>query len=202
MSKPKLIYFDFPGGRGEDCRLALTIANVDFEDDRVPIASWPERKAGTPYGALPVLELPGQAPLAQSNTILRLIGTKHDLHPTDPFVAVQHEAIMVSVEDVRARVNPNPGIEDAAAKEQFRTAFVEKTLIPWANDVEAQIGDGPFVAGSTLNVVDLKLFILMKWFIGGGVDHVPTEVFAKHTKLMRVYDSVKAHPKVVAWYAS
>ena len=33
MSKPKLSYFDAPVSRGEECRLALHAANVDFEDN-------------------------------------------------------------------------------------------------------------------------------------------------------------------------
>ena len=35
MNKPKLMYFDAPVSRGEECRLALHIAGVDFEDVRV-----------------------------------------------------------------------------------------------------------------------------------------------------------------------
>jgi hypothetical protein len=34
MNKPKLIYFDAPVSRGEECRLALHLAGIDFEDDR------------------------------------------------------------------------------------------------------------------------------------------------------------------------
>jgi len=36
MQKIKLSYFDFHGGRGEPARLALSIAGIPFEDDRVP----------------------------------------------------------------------------------------------------------------------------------------------------------------------
>ena len=35
MSKPKLIYFDAPVSRGEECRLALHLAGIDFEDVRI-----------------------------------------------------------------------------------------------------------------------------------------------------------------------
>jgi hypothetical protein len=36
MTKQKLTYFDFHGGRGEPARLALSISGIPFEDDRVP----------------------------------------------------------------------------------------------------------------------------------------------------------------------
>ena len=48
------------GARGEAARLAMVIGRVPFEDDRVKFADWPARKPGTPFGALPVLEVDGQ----------------------------------------------------------------------------------------------------------------------------------------------
>ena len=58
MSKPRLIYFDAPVSRGEECRLALHLAGIDFEDVRIKFADWPALKERMPYGSLPVLELP------------------------------------------------------------------------------------------------------------------------------------------------
>ena len=67
MTKPKLTYFDAPVSRGEECRIALHLAGIDFEDVRISAAAWPAMRARTPYGGLPVLELPGRLPLAHSN---------------------------------------------------------------------------------------------------------------------------------------
>src|SRR6266850_401060 len=53
MPKLKLTYFDFHGGRGEPARLALSIAGIPFEDDRVLGADWARRKPSTPFGSLP-----------------------------------------------------------------------------------------------------------------------------------------------------
>jgi hypothetical protein len=63
MNKPRLIYFDAPVSRGEECRLALHLAGLDFDDVRVAQADWPALKPATPFGGLPVLELPGLPPL-------------------------------------------------------------------------------------------------------------------------------------------
>ena len=79
MPKPKLMYFDFSTSRGEECRLALHLAGVEFEDDRVPPPKWRERKASTPFGTMPVLTIPGKGELAQSAVILRFIGSNHTL---------------------------------------------------------------------------------------------------------------------------
>ena len=35
MTKPKLIYFNAPVSHGEECRLALRLAGIDFEDVRI-----------------------------------------------------------------------------------------------------------------------------------------------------------------------
>ena len=83
MSKPILTYFDFPGGRGEAARLALHIAGVEFFDDRVQGKEWATRKATTPFGGLPVLEIPGKGVLSQSNAILGYIGRQHGLLPDE-----------------------------------------------------------------------------------------------------------------------
>jgi glutathione S-transferase len=48
MNKPKLTYFDAPVSRGEECRLALHLAGIDFEDGRIKIADWPALKERTP----------------------------------------------------------------------------------------------------------------------------------------------------------
>ena len=106
MSKPKLTYFDAPVSRGEECRLALHLAGVDFEDVRLQAPDWQILKPKTPFGSIPIYEEPGRPVLAQTNAILVLIGRRHGLHPTDDFTAAQHEAMMHHVEDMRAQVAP------------------------------------------------------------------------------------------------
>jgi len=76
MSKPKLTYFDAPVSRGEECRLALHLAGIDFEDVRIKVADWPAMKDRMPYGSLPVLEWPGSPALAHSNAILVLMAVE------------------------------------------------------------------------------------------------------------------------------
>src|SRR5450755_1730791 len=128
MTKPRLIYFDAPVSRGEECRLALHLGGVDFEDVRIKREDWPALKPTTPYGSVPVLEMPGHPPLAQSNAILVLVGRLHGLHPQDPFEAARHEAMMCHVEDLRAGVSPTLRIADEAEKKQAREALVASFL--------------------------------------------------------------------------
>jgi prostaglandin-H2 D-isomerase / glutathione transferase len=201
MTKPKLTYFDAPVSRGEECRLALHVAGVDFEDVRVKPADWALLKPKTPYGGMPFLELPGRPVLAHANAILVYLGRQHDLHPKDDFVAALHEAMMCHVEDLRAHVSPTLRIQDPAEKQKAREALATSYLPAWGERAERQIGDGPFFGGAKLNVVDLKLHMAVRWFARGNVDHVPATIFAPYAKLTRIHDAVWEHPAVKAWYA-
>jgi glutathione S-transferase len=201
MTKPKLTYFDAPTSRGEECRLALHIAGVAFDDIRLKREEWPALKPTTPFGSLPLLEMPGQPPLGQSNAILALIGRLNGLHPTDLFEAARHEAMMGHVEDLRGAVTPTLRITDEAEKRKAREALVASYLPTWGRNAERQIGDGPFFAGSKLHVVDIKLHMAVRWFAGGKVDHVPATIFGDFPKLMRAHDAVRDDARVKAWYA-
>ena len=200
MTKPKLIYFDASVSRGEECRLALHLTGIDWEDARIKGADWPAMKEDTPYGALPVLELPGRPPLAHSNAILVMIGRLHGLHPGDDFDAARHEGMMQHVEDLRANVGPTIRMSEPE-KKAAREALVEGYLPAWARSAEKNILGEPFFGGAKVHVVDLKLHMAVRWFIGGKVDYIPATIFANYPKLMRVHDAVRDHPGVKAWYA-
>jgi len=200
MSKPRLIYFDAPVSRGEECRLALHIAGVDFDDVRIKREDWPALKPLTPYGGLPVLELPGAPPIAHSNAILVLIGRRHGLHPTDDIEAARHEGMMQHVEDLRAHVTPTLRME-GPEKKAAREALVAGYLPAWARGAEKNIGHGPFFGGERIHVVDIKIYMAVRWFNGGKVDHIPATIFDDHPKLISVFEAVQDHPAVKSWYA-
>jgi glutathione S-transferase len=200
MTKPKLTYFDAPASRGEECRLALHLAGIAFDDNRINAATWAALKPETPFGGLPTLELPDKPALAQANAILVLVGKRGGLHPSDDFEAARHEAMMGHVEDLRALLGPTIRMPDDD-KKRVREELAATKLPAWVTHAERQLGDGPFFAGAKLNVVDLKLFVTLRWLIGGKLDHVPTTIFGSSAKLMRVHDAVRDHVGVKAWYA-
>lgn len=201
MAKPKVTYFDFPGSRGEEVRLALTVAGVDFDDNRISFPAWPDLKPTTPFGSLPTFELEGRPVLAQVNAILGYIGREHGLHPKDNWEAARHEALMNAVEDLRHHVFPSLRIKDPEASLAARQELANNYLPTWGANIERQLGNGPFVGGETISVADIKLYMGVKWFSSGGVDHVPKDVFARFEKLSGVAQAVAQHPRIVAWYA-
>jgi glutathione S-transferase len=195
------MYFDAPASRGEECRLALHLAGVSFEDVRIKGTDWPALKPTTPFGSVPVLEWPGHPPLGQSNAILVLVGRRHDLHPRDDFEAARHEAVMQHVEDLRAAIGPTMRMKDTD-KQAARQALAEGVVPTWAAQLERQLtGDGPFFAGAKLHVVDLKLYMIVRWLQSGALDHIPATIFSGYPKLVRVHDAVRDHEGVKAWNA-
>jgi glutathione S-transferase len=200
MTTYKLTYFQNSSSRGEECRLALHLAGLPFEDERLSVEQWAARKASTPFGALPVLTVDGQQ-LAQSNAILRFIGSQHGLHPTEPFEAARHESVLCAVEDLRAKMTPIIRIKDEPERKRVRQEAAQGYMQEWGAAVERQIGAGPFLAGERLNIADVKLFIAAGAYLKGTVDHIPTDVFSAFPRLLRLIDAVKQHPRVVDWYS-
>ena len=199
MTSPRLVYFDFAGSRGEESRLALHLAGIAIEDERVSGEQWKTLKPTTPFGSMPVLELPGKPPLPQSNAILVYIGRQHGLHPQDDFEAARHEALMNYAEELRHNVSPTLRISDEAQKKAAREEMAGGALRTWGSNVERELGAGPFLDGDKLHVADIKLYMIVRWFASGSVDHVPPTVFQHCPKLMRLYEAVGEHPGVKGW---
>jgi len=200
MAKLKLSYFDIPASRGEECRLALFVAGVDFEDHRVKRGDWAVLKPVTPFGCLPVLEQEGKPAVSQSNAILGYIGRQYGLLPSDTWEALRLESLLCAAEDLRAAVSKTFGIRDPEELERRRAELVDGPIRIWAANMEKQI-KGPFAGGAEISVADLKVFIVAGWLKKGVLDHVPTDVLSPFSMLEGLYKNVKKHPKVVEWYA-
>ena len=188
-----LTYFDFEGSRGLECRLALTAAGVPFEDIRLAREQWLALKPSMPFGALPVLTDSGRQ-LAQSNAILGYIARGHGLHPTDAWKAAEHEALMLSVEDLRQKLPDGKGMTEEE-KKAAREAFAAGWLSQWAATVNARIA-GPFLEGDTLNVADIKLYVIVRSYLSGTYAHIAPSCFDSFPKLLALHAAVEAHPAV------
>lgn len=200
MSKLKLTYFDFPGSRGEECRLALWIAGVPFEDIRIKRDAWPALKPTTPFGSMPVLEQQGKPAVSQSNAILSFIGHEHGLLPKDPWEAMRLVSLLEACEDLRHAVTKTFGVADADELKRKREELAKGPVATWASNLERQVR-GPFAGGEAISVADIKIFIVTNWLTKGALDHIPNDVLEPFPKLVALQGAVAQHPKVQAWYA-
>jgi len=202
MTDVKVTYFDIAGSRGEEVRLALTLAGVPFEDDRIDGATFARLKPDLPFASLPTFEIAGRGVFGQTNAILRLIGRQHGLHPEDAFEAARHDALMEAAEDLRQRISGSGRIQDAAERKAARQQLAADYIPQWGLCIDRLVGDGPFVGGDRPSVADIKLYMMDKWISGGGVDDVPGDAFDPYARLKGVARAVATHPAVVAKYAA
>lgn len=202
--KLKLTYFDFPGGRGETARVALSIGGVAFEDNRVSREDWLTIKSQTPFGAMPVLEVDGKM-LSQSNTINRYIGRLVNLYPEDPWQAALCDEIMDAVEDATHKVSVTFYIQDEEERKVRRQALAEGPLLVYVKRLGACLEErgGEYFADNRFTIADLKVFYSVRHLRSGVLDHIPTDlVDANAPNLVEHFERVQNHPGVKAYYAN
>ena len=73
MSRFKLTYFDFDGGRGEPIRIAFHAAGVEFEDHRISFDEFMKNRGDMRFTCAPELEIDGVT-VTQSNSNSRVPG--------------------------------------------------------------------------------------------------------------------------------
>lgn len=181
---------------------ALTIGAVAFDDDRVKFADWGSRKPGTPFGALPVLELDGQT-VAQSNAINRYVGKLAGLYPSDAWQAALCDEAMDAVEEIATKVwstMPLPAAEKKAQRESLAAGPLSYSLARLQHRLVAQ--GGRYFADGRLTVADLKVFVWIRHLRSGQLDHVPVDLPDRAAPLLvEHHERVKEHPAVKAYYA-
>lgn len=203
LPKLKLTYFDFDGGRGEAIRLALTLAQVPFEDDRLGREGFAAVREQLPYGALPVLYVDGK-PLAQSNAIARYVGKLTDLYPADPWDAALCDEVLDTVEEVTTLIGVTMPLAEDLKKER-RQYLVSNVLPSLLKGLQARLtqSDGEYFSGGRMSVADLKVSDLVGWLCSGHLDHIPTDfVHTTSPALVRHHEGVKNHRAITSYYAS
>src|SRR5260370_41330977 len=202
MGKLKLVYVEIDGERGEAAGLAMVIGGVPLEDERVKFADWESRKPGTPFGALPVLELDGQT-VAQSNGINRYVGKLAGLYPSDAWQAALCDEAMDAVEEIATRVWRTmalPAAEKKVQRESLAAGPLSYSLDRLQRRLVAH-GGQDFAAGR-LTVADLQVFVWIHHLRSGQLDHVPVDLPDRvPPRLGGHYDRVNEQPAIKAYYA-
>ena len=201
MTKLKLTYFDFDGGRGEPARLALHIGGIAFEDHRIAGKDWPAFRDKTPFLAMPTLEVDGRV-VSQSNSINRYVGKLTGLYPKDDLQAFLCDEVMEAAEDISTRIAQTIDLpEDAKekAREELATGHITRYLEQFQARLKAAGGD--YFADQRLTVADLKVVMLIRWLRSGVLDYIPKDLVDTVAPLLvKHFERVASHPKVAEYY--
>ncbi|CAL1534552.1 unnamed protein product [Lymnaea stagnalis] len=161
MAEPvfKLFYFNFRG-RGELIRLLLHTAQVEFIDERVAFADWPELKPKTPEGYVPFMEIDGVA-YGESLPLARYIARKYNLMGKTELGQLTADIIMNYVDDLRdeyVRFKTDK-ILTQLQKEELEGKFSAETIPNFLGKIEKRLTNSSsgYLAGEDLSIADLTV---------------------------------------------
>lgn len=203
MTRYKLTYFDFDGGRGEPIRIAFHAAGIEFEDDRLSFPEFSEMRGDTRFNAVPVLEIEG-AVVTQSNGLTRYIGKLAGLYPKDDLQALYCDEALGAVEDTYHQIIRTFGLQGDELK-AARESLVDGWLSRYLRGLDEILvrGGGEYFADNRLTVADLNVFVQTRSLLAGTLDHVPTDLVERLApSLVEHKDRIEADPVVVAYYNS
>ena len=206
LSNCKLTYFGIVGGRVEACRLALSLGNIAFQDDRISFPEWKDFKPKTPFGSVPVLTLEDGTQLAQQRAILRLIGKETNLYPTsDHLLAAKVDSLVDATEDLFPKTNAVGQGLPQTEKEAARKAAIEQggeiyAMLQKIDAFVAANGSNGFAVGSSLTIADLVLFSMTGSIVSGLYDGIPLTAMDAFANITTVRKTVRAHPGVVKYF--
>jgi glutathione S-transferase len=203
MSKLKLTYFDFAGGRGEPARLALHIAGIPFEDRRIGFKEWGSLRDQFPLRALPVLEVDGKV-VTQSNSINRYVGKLAGLYPQDDWQALLCDEAMDAVEDMDNLLGNTIDLADDA-KRKAREELAAGPIPRYLEQLQARLkaAGGEYFADGRLTVGDLKVWMVVRWLRSGILDHMPKDLVDRVAPLLAKHaERLAAQPRIAAYYAA
>ncbi|KAG9399183.1 hypothetical protein AC1031_012144 [Aphanomyces cochlioides] len=198
----KLTYFDM-AGRAETARLALTIGGIPFQDDRIVREHWPALKQTLPYKQVPVLTVNGQV-FAQSHAINRYVGILAGLYPTNnPLDGLRVDEICDFSEDMLLAFVPSFVEQDPDKRRVMREELAANKMPDMLSCLEARLASskGSWVLDS-ISLADLSIYGTVSMLKSGHLDHIPTDLCDKYTKVTEIYEAVAKHPKVAAWNAA
>ncbi|GAB1864926.1 glutathione transferase [Camponotus japonicus] len=193
MSTYKLTYFNFTG-KGEPIRYLLSQSGIKFEDVRITYEDWPKLKSSMPMQQVPILEIDGKV-YHQSKAISRFIAKKGNLYGSNELEAMEIDATVDSIEDIRQIVGAYYREKDPALKEKLKEVTFEK-LSFYLDKFETQVKkNGGYFVNGKLSWADL----LWATF-SDTVSLFSTEDLNKdHPELKKLVEKVRALPNIKAY---
>ncbi|XP_011055451.1 PREDICTED: uncharacterized protein LOC105146708 [Acromyrmex echinatior] len=193
MSIYKLTYFK-DGAVGEPSRYLLSYCGIEFEDIRLTMEEWPKYKSNMPMGQLPILEINNKT-YHQSRAIARFIAKKGNLYSSDEFEAMEIDATVDSMEDIRRVMGEYYWAQDPIFKAKLKEIAFQK-LPFYLDKFEAQVkNNGGYFINGKLSWPDFMWaayserisFILTR------------DVNQDHPELKKLVEKIRALPEIKAY---
>ncbi|XP_012062869.1 PREDICTED: uncharacterized protein LOC105626167 [Atta cephalotes] len=193
MSTYKLLYFNITG-LGESIRFLLSHCGIKFEDVRLTFDDWPKHKSNVPMGQVPVLEIDGKQ-YHQSRAIGRFIAKKGNLYGSDDFEAMEIDATIDSMDDIRLVLSQYYWEKDPAFKEKLKETAFQK-LPYYLDKFEAQVKkNGGYFVGGKLSWADF-LWAAYFDYLSFVLEDDPNK---DHPELKKLVEKVRGLPNVKAY---
>eukprot|EP00978_Attheya_sp_CCMP212_P008671 scaffold20392_cov55-Attheya_sp.AAC.2 len=218
----KVTYFDIEG-RAEPIRLALKLAQLPFEDERIKFPEWQELKPKTPYGQLPLLTVDGKMK-SQSDAMIRWVGSidpANALYPAEKLYEI--EEAMGVINDLSTSWGPSmymgmrpenygypvgfgktpEGIEKISS---MRKQWIETQLpkfLTHLSDMIEQNGGIWLCSGEKPTIADCAAVATLRSFTRGHIDHVDPECINKaNPKLVEYVEQFCSLPEIKGSYTN
>jgi glutathione S-transferase len=195
-------------GAAEQVRLALILAGIPFEDDRVKGPEWAELKPKTPYGQLPVLSIDGGDLKPQTGAQLRYVASidpTSTLYPKEKIYEI--EECIGLIQDMQRSWTPalymsmKPSTfghpedyaktpEGKAKVESMRKDWVAKELPVFLSYFEAKLekNGGTFLCGGDKpTLADCVAVPAIRNYTRGHVDFVDVDCVIKSSPKVAEY---------------
>ena len=202
----RLVYFSVPG-RAEASRVALSLAEIDWEDVQVGGPEFQEMKSKgeLPWGMLPVL-ITKNGTLAESSAILRFVGEKAGLLPHDDYLRAKVNEFLDGMWSLAIALDKTFGIDDQEKRIKLRKdLFVpggEGTRCMKLFEDKIQKSSTGWIAGSEeMSIADLKLFTEFFGLFSGNYDGIESEILSGYNVLLDYHDKVSNEPRILKHYS-
>ncbi|XP_065161108.1 glutathione S-transferase-like [Atheta coriaria] len=163
QSNYKLIYFN-ARGRAEHIRFIFAYAGVDYQDERIPREKWSELKKQMPFGMVPVLEIDGKK-IDQSNAIARHLAQKFGLTGKDEMEALQCDALVDTLGDLKQVLWQLRTETDPIKKEERKAKLMRETIPFYLSKFEKIVAENNgFSVGDSITWCDFVFAVSLENF--------------------------------------
>ncbi|XP_054285188.1 glutathione S-transferase-like [Macrosteles quadrilineatus] len=195
--KYKLTYFNLKG-ICEPIRFLLEILEADYEEVRMEFGDWPAKKAETPFGKVPLLEVDGKL-MHQSLAIERYLGRLAGLTGADAWEDAQIDIMADTITDFRVPIPMYMWEPNEELKNTRKATFVKETLPFFLKKFDNIVKEnGGYLANKKLSWADI-LFAALTEYVSYAVD--VQDVTDGYPNLKALRDKVYSLPQIKKYLA-